>query len=77
MGYLTIVIQTNSNSVTQLNQLQYGSTERSQEVNQLIDYLSKLAGANEVTGTFYVVTRNTDPTVATDGGASTLITYNP
>jgi hypothetical protein len=77
MAFLTITIQTQSNSVAQLNQLQAGSTERTVELNQLVDYLARCSGGNEIVGTFYVVTNNSDPNVATDGGSSTKTTYNP
>ena len=77
MAFLTIVIQTNSNSVAQLNQLQLDATKRHVELNQLIDYLARCNAGNEVTASMYVVTNNSDPAVATDGGASTKIVYNP
>lgn len=78
MAYLTIVIQSNSSSVAQLNQRQVDATKPSEELNALIDYLARVAGGFEVTPSFYVVTNNSDPAVATDGGASTKITFtNP
>jgi hypothetical protein len=76
-AFLTIVIETESNSVLQLNQFQSGATLPKQEFNQLIDYLSKCMGGNEVVQAFYVVTNNSDPAVATDGGSSTKIVYTP
>lgn len=77
MAFLTIVIQTASDSVSQLNQKQFEQTLPKSEFNQLIDYLSRCAGGNEIVQAFYVVTRTADPAVATDGGASTKITYTP
>jgi hypothetical protein len=78
MAFITIVIQTQSNTVAQLNQKQEGSTKQREELNQLIDYLSRVAGGNEIVPSFYVVTTSADPAVATDGGASTKTTYtNP
>ncbi len=76
MAFITIVIETQSNSVSQLNQLQAGETERSQELNLLVDYIARCSGGNEVMGTMYVVTNNSDPSVSTDGGDSTKTTYN-
>ena len=77
MAFLTIVIQTQSNSVSQLNQLNVDHTKQKVELNQLIDFLGRCAGGNEVVPSFYVVTNNADPAVATDGGSSTKIVYNP
>lgn len=76
MAFLTIVIGTNSSSVDQLNQLQSDATKKYVEMNQLIDFLSRCAGGNEVLSSFYIVTNNSDPAVATDGGDSEKITYN-
>lgn len=76
MAFLTIVIGTNSQSVTQLNQNQSGPTNIKNELNHLIDYLARIAGGNEVLNQMYVVTNNADPAVATDGGSSTKTTYN-
>ena len=77
MAFITIVVQTGSNSVSQLNQLQSDATLPKQEFNQLIDYLARCAGGNEVVQAFYVVTNNADPAVATDGGSSAKIVYTP
>lgn len=74
-GYITIVIGTASNTVSQLNQIQSGATLPKSELNQLIDYLSRCAAGNEIVGSFYVVTNNSDPAVATDGGSSTKLNY--
>jgi hypothetical protein len=75
-AFLTIVVGTNSETVAQLNQLQADSSLKYLELNQLIDFLSRCAGGNEVLSSFYVVTNNSDPAVATDGGASAKITYS-
>lgn len=77
MAFLTIVIQTQSNTVPQLNQLQSGPTNIKNEYNHLIDYLARCAGGFEVVPAMYVVTNNADPAVATDGGSSTKTVYNP
>ncbi len=77
MAFITIVIQTASDSVSQLNQKQIEHTQPKSELNQLIDYLSRCAGGNEVVQAFYVVTNNSDPAVATDGGSSAKIVYTP
>lgn len=77
MAFLTIVIQTASDSVLQLNQKQFEQTLPKSELNQLIDYLSRCAGGNEVVQALYVVTNNADPAVATDGGDSAKIIYTP
>jgi len=75
-GYITIVI--GSASVTNPGQFPLkDQTLPKFELNALIDYLSKCAGGNEIVGSFYVVTRNTDPAVTTDGGTSTLVNYTP
>lgn len=76
MAFLTIVIQTQSNTVAQLNQKQVDGTKPSEELNALIDYLSRVAGGNEICPSFYVVTNNADPAVATDGGSSTKTTFS-
>lgn len=70
MAFLTVVIQTSSESVDQLNQQQHGVTKPKEELNSLIDYLGAMAGGNKIIPTFYVVTNNSDPAVATDGGSS-------
>ena len=75
MAFITVVIETGSNSVSQLNQLQSDATLPKQEFNQLIDYLGRCSGGNEVVQAFYVVTNNADPAVATDGGSSQKIVY--
>lgn len=75
MAFLTIVIET-TETAAQMNQLQAGATLPKTELNQLIDYLSACAGGNKVLQELYVVTRNTDPSVATDSGASAKITYS-
>lgn len=77
MAWLTVVIETASNSVAQLNQLQSDATLPKQELNQLIDYLARCSAGNEVVQALYVVTNNGDPAVATDGGSSTKIVYTP
>jgi hypothetical protein len=77
MSWLTITIQTASNSVSQLNQLQSGATLPKQELNQLIDYLGRCSAGNEIVQALYVVTNNGDPAVATDGGSSTKTVYTP
>lgn len=77
MAFLTIVINTASNSVAQLNQIQPDQTLPKFELNQLIDYLGRCAAGNEVVQGLYVVTNNSDPAVATDGGASLKIVYTP
>ena len=76
MAFLTIVIETESNSVPQLNQLQVDSTKIKEEWNQLIDYLGRCSGGNEVVTSLYIVTNNADPNVSTDGGSSEKIEYN-
>lgn len=77
MAFITICIQTGSNSVAQLNQLQADATKVKVEFNQLIDYLGRCAGGNEIVQAFYVVTNNSDPAVATDGGSSVKTVYTP
>lgn len=77
MAFITVVIQTASNSVSQLNQMQIEQTLPKSEFNQLIDYLGRCAAGNEVVQAFYVVTNNADPSVSTDGGSSAKITYTP
>lgn len=77
MAFLTIVIGTASNSVSQLTQIQPDQTLPKFELNQLIDYLGRCAAGNEVVQALYIVTNNADPAVATDGGASTKIVYTP
>lgn len=77
MAFITVVIQTASNSVPQLNQLQLDPTKIKAEWNQLIDYLSRCSAGNEVVQAMYVVTNNADPSVSTDGGSSTKIVYTP
>lgn len=76
MAFITVVIQTASNTVPQLNQLQSGATNIKNEYNHLIDYIARCAGGNEVVTGMYVVTNNADPAVATDGGSSTKTVYN-
>lgn len=77
MAFITVVIQTASNTVPQLNQLQSDATKPKTELNQLIDYLGRCAGGNEIVQALYVVTNNSDPAVATDGGSSTKTVYTP
>jgi hypothetical protein len=77
MAYLTIVINSNSSSITQLNQNSSGPTNVKNELNKLIDYLARCAGGFEVVQAMYVTTRNTDPAVTTDGGSSMQFVYNP
>lgn len=76
MAFLTIVIQTSSDTVQQLNQRQSGASNVKNEFNHLLDYIGGCAGGNQVLTSFYVVTNNSDPAVATDGGSSTKIVYN-
>lgn len=76
MAFLTIVINTGSQSVPQLNQGQSGATNIKNEYNKLVDYLARCAGGFEVVNAMYVVTNNSDPAVATDGGSSTKTVYN-
>jgi len=77
VAFITVVIQTASNSVSQLNQLQLDATKVKAEYNQIIDYIGRCAGGNEIVQAFYVVTNNSDPAVATDGGSSAKIVYTP
>lgn len=77
MAFLTIVINTASESVAQLNQLQPDQTLPKFELNQLIDYLAACSAGNKVIQGLYVVTNNSDPAVATDGGSSAKIVYTP
>lgn len=76
MATISIVITTSSESVAQLNQWQADSSNKHKEFNVLIDYLSKCAGGGEVLSGFYVVTNNSDPAVATDGGSSTKTVFS-
>lgn len=76
MAYVAIVINVPNDSVTQMNQtIQVESTEARNEINALVDYITAIAGGNKP-ASFYVVTRDTDPTVSTHGTSSQSTSYN-
>ncbi len=76
-AWISIVIETASDSVAQLNQRQADASNGKNELNNLIDYLGSIAGGNQIVPGFYVVTTSADPAVTTDGGASTKTDYVP
>lgn len=76
MAYLTIVINVPNDSITQMNQtVLLDTTETRNEVNALVDYISAIASGNKP-ASFYVVSRDTDPSVATHGTSSQSKSYS-
>jgi hypothetical protein len=74
MSYTVIVINTPNDNITQLNAQVERSTEARGELNDLTDFMSAIV--NGKPASFYVVTRDTDPTVTTSGTGSMSQSFN-
>jgi len=75
MAYIIIAIDAGSDSIGQLNSQVQKPTQPHDEAVALRNYLEKmLAGAKDAD--FYVVTRDTDPVVATSGSGSQKVNYS-
>lgn len=71
---ITIIIEPTSDTIGTLNS-SILPTKGRETLNSLINYLSAISGGAKQAN-ITVVTNNTAPTVATDGGASTSATFN-
>lgn len=74
MAYVVVVMNVPNKSITQLNALTERSTEARNELNDLTDFMSLIQMGEP--SSFYVVTRDSDPTVTTSGTGSISQTFN-